>query len=75
MTHGHDVLHMMEGNSYTEESLIQAINDKFGADERFYTCSVEGMTATELVEFLKSKGKFTPQEGGFTVDTTKICNH
>ncbi len=75
MTHGHEVLHMMEGNSYTEESLIQAINDKFGADERFYTCSAEGMTAAELVEFLKAKGKFTPKEDGFTVDTTKICNH
>ena len=44
MTHGHDVLHMMEGNSYTtKESLVKAIIEKFGPNERFYTCSVEGL--------------------------------
>lgn len=53
MAHGHDVLHMMEGNSYTtKESLVKAIIEKFGAEERFHTCSAEGMTAEELVDFL-----------------------
>lgn len=41
MAHGHDVLHMMEGHSYpTKESLVEAIIEKFGSDERFHTCSV-----------------------------------
>ena len=63
MAHGHDVLHMMEGNCYpTKESLVKAIIEKFGADERFHTCSVEGMTAAAGTE-------------SFTVDATKICNH
>lgn len=78
MAHGHKVLHMMEGNSYaTSEELTQAIINKFGADELFYTCSAEGMTAAELVSFLEKKGKFMPtgEENSFTVDTTKICNH
>lgn len=76
MTHGHDVLHMMEGNSYTTESLIEAIKAKFGPDERFYTCSAENMTAEELVAFLSDRGKFMPADkAGFTVDTSKICKH
>ncbi len=78
MTHGHEVLHMMEGNSYaSREELIDAIIARFGAEEKFYTCSAEDMTAAELVDFLEQRGKFMPasKSDSFTVDTTKICNH
>lgn len=76
MAHGHDVLHMMEGNSYdSKEELVKAIIEKFGAEERFHTCSAEGMDAAELVDFLTERGKFMPADEGFTVDASKICNH
>ncbi len=77
MTHGHEVLHMMEGKSYkTRRELIDAIIERFGADERFHTCSAEGMTAAELVDFLEARGKFKPAgEEEFTVDISKVCNH
>ena len=75
MTHGHEVLAMMQGHSYTEESLIEAIIQKFGPDETFCTCSTEGMTAAELVAFLKTKGKFMPMGDGFTMDPDKVCKH
>lgn len=78
MTHGHEVLHMMEGNSYsTKLELINAITVRFGADEKFCTCSAENLTAAELVDFLESRGKFMPaaEADSFTVDTTKVCNH
>ena len=76
MTHGHEILHMMEGNSYeTKEELVKAIIEHFGAEEKFHTCSKEGMNAEELVSFLTERGKFKPAQKGFTVDTTKICNH
>ena len=77
MTHGHEVLEMMFGNSYaSREELVTVIINKFGADERFYTCSAENMTAAELVAFLEAKGKFMPAEGdGFTADRSKMCNH
>ena len=39
MTHGHEVLAMMQGKAYTEEGLLKAIIEQFGPDERFYTCS------------------------------------
>ncbi len=77
MTHGHEVLHMMEGNSYqTREDLVKAIVDRFGAEERFFTCSASDMSAEELVDFLEARGKFMPaQADSFTVDASRICNH
>lgn len=73
--HAHEVLHMMEGNSYSEASLKEAIIRKFGAEQRFYTCSASDMNAEELIVFLKQKSKFMPTETGFTVDITKKCDH
>lgn len=73
--HGHEVLHMMEGNSYSEATLKEAIIENFGAEQRFYACSAEDMDIDELIEFLKHKGKFMPSNEGFTVDVTKVCNH
>ena len=75
MTHGHEVLAMMQGHSYSEKSLLEAIIDKFGAEERFYTCSADNLTAQGLIDFLKSHGKFKPMDDDFTVDTTKVCEN
>jgi len=75
MTHGHEVLAMMQGKSYTEEGLLNAIIEQFGPDERFYTCSADNLTAQGLIDFLKSHGKFKPMDDGFTVDTTKVCEN
>lgn len=74
MVHGHEVLRMMEGNSYaTAAELISAIDAKFGTDARFHTCSTSDMDAAALVAFLESKGKFKPTDGGFTMDRRKVC--
>ncbi|OCG01273.1 YecH family metal-binding protein [Gilliamella sp. wkB112] len=76
--HGHEVLHMMDGNNYTESSLLQAIEQRFGKDAKFHTCSKSDMNAQQLINFLKERGKFKPavsNETKFTVDTKKICNH
>lgn len=75
--HGHEVLNMMlaDGQSWTTERLVAAIEEKFGAASRFYTCSQEGMTARELVDFLAARGKFIPVEEGFITHESKICRH
>ncbi len=78
MTHGHEVLHMMEGNAYASRAeLVQAIEQRFGKEERFCTCHATDLTASQLVDFLAERGKFMPANGNddFTVDTTKICSH
>ncbi len=73
--HAHEVLHMMEGNSYDEATLREAIINKFGEEQRFYACSAENMDVDTLIGFLKRKGKFKPMNDGFTVDITKVCDH
>ncbi len=72
-THAHEILRMMEGNSYTEESLRAAIVSRFGAEARFCTCSASGMDAEQIIEFLRAKGKFKPAQSGFTMDISKVC--
>lgn len=77
MTHGHDVLHMMEGHTYaTKAQLVEAIIARFGEAERFHTCHAENLSAGELVDFLEEHGKFMPAPNeAFTVDTDRICHH
>ena len=74
-THGHEVLRMMieADRPFTGESLRAAIAERFGADGRFHTCSSEGLTAQELVEFLAKRGKLRPVGGGWEVDREKGC--
>ena len=75
--HGHDVIAMIRESqtAYTRETLIEAITAHFGSTTRFFTCSAEGMTAGELVDFLASRGKFMAQGDGFTVDPAQLCQH
>lgn len=72
--HGHEVLDMMDGHTYTEESLVAAIKEKFGNTTRFCTCKAHNMTAEELVFFLKERGKFKAMGEEFTSDLSKKCN-
>ena len=76
--HGHEVMHFMlekEGEGFSKESLKEAIEARFGADARFHTCSADGMTAEQLIDFLSSKGKFVETGSGFNTQADMICNH
>ncbi len=75
--HAHEIMHMMiDSNlSYTKESLINTIIEKFGAETLFHSCSKEGMDAYSVVDFLEERGKFVPKESGFTTESSKMCNH
>jgi probable metal-binding protein len=75
--HGHAVMEMMvaSGKLYTKESLKEDIIKEFGNDATYHTCSAQGMTADELIDLLKSKGKFIEQSNGFKTDEARICKH
>lgn len=75
--HGHEVIAMMTASSvaYTRDSLVGAIVAQFGPDARFFTCSAEGMTASELINCLEAKGKFMPVPGGFAINPGRVCQH
>lgn len=75
--HGHEVMHMMLelGGKFSHASLLAAIEQKFGPDARFHTCSARDLTAAALIEFLEAKGKFVPTADGFNTDEALICKH
>jgi len=75
--HGHEVIEMIQGagRPFTRSGLVGAIGERFGAAARFHTCSAEGLSAEELVEFLMAKGKFFVAEEGMTLDPSKVCQH
>jgi probable metal-binding protein len=75
--HGHEVIEMIvsAGRPFTRSGLVAEVCGKYGEDARFHTCSAEGMTATELVEFLMAKGKFHIAEEGMMIDPSKVCQH
>lgn len=75
--HGHEVMNMMMESKkiYTRESLIEEIHQKFGQDLRFFTCSSEGLTPEELIDFLRSRGKFTEKSDGFCMVPEDMCRH
>lgn len=75
--HGHDVMEMMleMKGGFTKEGLEIAIQERFGEDARFHTCSAENMTAAELITLLEKKGKFIQEGAGFNTSPDKICSH
>ena len=74
--HGHEVMRKMIdlGETYTQDTLRNAIGDWFGGTARFHTCSAENMTANELISFLAERRKFYSEDSGFWVNEDEICD-
>lgn len=71
-------MHMIAeaGRAFSKAELITEIGVKFGESARFHTCSAEGMTAAELVDFLMARGKFQcSDDQSLTLDASAICQH
>ncbi|MCL1037741.1 YecH family protein [Shewanella submarina] len=75
--HGHDVMALMQAQQkpVSAKELRALMIAEFGADTQYHTCSKEGMSADELIDFLRSKKKFLESESGWEVDARRICNH
>lgn len=74
--HGRHVLQMVIASerSWPRAELQQALVEKFG-EISFHTCSVQGMSADELIALFLAKGKMIEATEGITVDPSKMCNH
>ena len=75
--HGHQVLEMLlaSGKARSRASLIEVIEERFGRDARFHTCSAQGMSAADLISFLEARGKLCTVGEGMLPDRDKICSH
>ena len=76
--HGHEVIHLIANTNRTlsKAGWLNKINEAFGTDARFHTCSAENMNAGELLDFLASRGKLTGNDDALSLDQAKkICKH
>jgi len=55
--HGHELMRWLGDNGpLPKEALLEGARKNFG-DCTFHTCSLEGLSAAQLVDFLETKGK------------------
>ena len=75
--HGHNVLKMVLAAEKPQprEQLVEAIAAEFGADAQFHTCSVQGLSANDLLELFMGKGKLVEGAEGITADASRMCSH
>ncbi|CAD6365264.1 putative metal-binding protein [Shewanella putrefaciens] len=75
--HGHDVMALMvaHGDAILKSELISLMAQTFGESVRYHTCSIEGLTASELIDFLVTKGKCQETLQGMTVVAGRQCHH
>ncbi|BCV37204.1 MULTISPECIES: YecH family metal-binding protein [Shewanella] len=75
--HGHQVLQLLleQTAPIKRDDLKALMQERFGRDARYHTCSAEGMDAEALLNFLAAKGKFIESSQGLSTLESKICRH
>ena len=75
--HGHTVLNLLlrAEKPLSRLQLEGMIESEFGSEVCFHTCSQQGLTLTELLDFLLSKKKVVELDSGLTANPERICNH
>lgn len=75
--HGHEVIFLVHDapKPLTRAELEKAVQDQFGADARFHTCSMSDLTLEQLLQFLLSKGKLVERQGRLQVNLAEVCDH
>lgn len=75
--HGHAVMDLILASrrAFSRDSLVAYIEQQFGANARFCTCSAAGLSAGDLVALLEQKGKLSGPADAMTVDVTRVCRH
>lgn len=75
--HGHEILeHIIAAGGTVRLPALEAFATmSFGGDATYYTCSSEGMTFPQLMEFLASRNKLRIDDGLVTVFAENMCRH
>jgi probable metal-binding protein len=74
-THGHKLMEWLRDvGPLPREGLLAAAAEEFGTDGRFHTCSLQDLTAAQLLDFLLSKGKVAQAQDGIRL-AMEPCAH
>lgn len=75
--HGHVVLNILMNSNepIPRIQLEQLIEEEFGLEVCFHTCSQQELTLAELLDFLLSKKKVLLTEEGLIANPERMCHH
>lgn len=74
--HGHEVLRLVHHASppLTRAALQAEVTRLWGTGVRFHTCSSDGMSLGELLDFLMARGKIVDRDGALAVEMGEVCD-
>jgi probable metal-binding protein len=73
--HGHEILERLvsAGGNLALSALRDAATRDYGEDAKYFTCSAQGMSFDELLEFLSQRNKIAVAGDRVTVFVENIC--
>lgn len=73
--HGHEILERLitAGGTMRLGDLRGAAFSAFGEDAQYHTCSAQGMSFDELIDFLAQRSKVEVVAGQITVFAENVC--
>ena len=75
--HGHDIIHLVisHPDGIKREELTAIVNERYGVDATFHTCSEEGMNLDALLVFLEERDKVWEKDGIVGPGGSPPCDH
>lgn len=76
--HIHDVLDYLYSNpeKKSEAELSEVIENKFGKEANFFSCSIENMDIAAAIQFMKDRQKIVEVSAGlYSADPNNKCHH
>lgn len=76
--HAHDVMQILAGQSrpLPASEIKSLIHERFGLDADFGSCSMDGMDADQVIQFLMDRQKLSEVElGKFVLEGNHSCGH
>ncbi len=74
--HGHKLLNLVKNleQPVSRQELLSLMDNEFGKDASFHTCSAENLKAAQILALFLEKGKLR-EEDGVIIFAGCQCNH
>ncbi|EOD81795.1 hypothetical protein D515_01702 [Grimontia indica] len=73
--HVHEILNHLKQQPMSEQALTHWVDGQWVASARFHTCSQQGLSFSEVLEFLRRRKKIFEDMGAISVNEARVCNH
>tara|TARA_Y100001956_G_scaffold59909_1_gene59478 strand:+ start:4194 stop:4427 length:234 start_codon:yes stop_codon:yes gene_type:complete len=73
--HAHKVLNLLREKPMSEAELRQAVNQEFGEQATFRTCSLNGFDLDALLTFFIQREKIVLQDDKWAINLERVCSH